>query len=175
MTKSETYISFISNELRKGNVVYKDVLKLFLSEFKCSEPTFVTYWKKANDKHRIARIEAEKQADEAIIQHTKENALNAIKTKFQRLEVYQKQVDDILNELENGMTEELLIVSGQPKKTTRKHTVSETALLRRTLRELQAEISKIEGDYAATKMDHTTKGEQIKTLQVEIVNGNKDK
>jgi hypothetical protein len=76
------------------------------------------------------------------------------------LEVYQKQVDDILNELENGMTEELLIVSGQPKKTTRKHTVSETALLRRTLRELQAEISKIEGDYAATKTQIEVKQEQ---------------
>jgi hypothetical protein len=153
MTKSETYISFIANELRSGNVVYKDVLKLFLSEFKCSEPTFVTYWKRANDKHRIARIEADKQADEAIIQHTKENALNAIKTKNQRLEVYQKQIDATIDEIENGMTGDTIFVGGAPKKIMRKHTVNETAILRRTLRDLQSEISKIEGDYAPTKQD----------------------
>ena len=48
MTKQEAYIDFIINELRKGNVIYSKLLKVFLSKFKCSEPTFVTYWKKAN-------------------------------------------------------------------------------------------------------------------------------
>ena len=150
MTKSENYISFIANELTKGNVVYKDVLKLFLSKFKCSEPTFVTYWKRANDKHRITQIEAQKEADNVIIQSTKNNALNSVKTKTQRLEVYQKQIDNTITEIENGITEDTIFVSGAPKKIIRKHTVNEVAILRRTLRDLQSEISKIEGDYAAT-------------------------
>jgi hypothetical protein len=160
MTKSENYISFIANELTKGNVVYKDVLKLFLSEFKCSEPTFVTYWKRANDKHRITQIEAQKEADNVIIQSTKNNALNSVKTKTQRLEVYQKQIDNTITEIENGTTEDTIFVSGAPKKIIRKHTVNEVAILRRTLRDLQSEISKIEGDYAPTKMENKIIQEQ---------------
>jgi hypothetical protein len=45
----------------------------------------------------------------------------------------------------------------------------------RECRNILKDISDLLGLNAATKMDHTTKGEQIKTLQVEIVNGNKDK
>ena len=82
------------------------------------------------------------------------NALNSIKTKTQRLEVYQKQIDKTITEIENGITEDTIFVSGAPKKIIRKHTVNEVAILRRTLRDLQSEISKIEGDYAPTKQEN---------------------
>jgi len=37
-----------------------------------------------------------------------------------------------------------------------------------------AELNKMDGSYAPSKLDHTTKGEQLKILQVEIVNAPKN-
>lgn len=59
--KKETYISFILDELKKGNVEYKNVFKVFLSKFKCTEPTFVTYWKLANETFKSAQEEINEQ------------------------------------------------------------------------------------------------------------------
>ena len=51
----QQYIDFIVNELRKGNVLYKDVMLVFVSKFELTEQTFVRYWKTANEAHREAQ------------------------------------------------------------------------------------------------------------------------
>ena len=56
MNKQDKYVQFILDELNNKNIIYTDVLKIFLSRFKVSEPTFVTYWKIANQHYSEGRI-----------------------------------------------------------------------------------------------------------------------
>ncbi len=51
--KKETYISFIIEQLKSGNVEWKNVSKVFLGNFGCSEETFNKYWKLANEAFKI--------------------------------------------------------------------------------------------------------------------------
>lgn len=57
----EKCIELILEQIKVG-LTYKDTFEVILSKFKLSEPTFVTYWKIANERHREAQqaIEIEK-------------------------------------------------------------------------------------------------------------------
>ena len=59
MTKQETYISFIKDELRKGNVSFTSVFELNLTKFNLSRPTFSKYWKLANEAYKQEFSEVE--------------------------------------------------------------------------------------------------------------------
>ena len=72
----EKYIDFILDELKKGNVQYKEVMLAFVSKFELTEQTFVRYWKTANERHREAQ-QAIKKATEA---QSIEGELNKLKT-----------------------------------------------------------------------------------------------
>jgi hypothetical protein len=48
----QKYIDFIIDNLENGNVQYKDVMLLFVSNFQLTEKTFVVYWKLANERHK---------------------------------------------------------------------------------------------------------------------------
>jgi len=154
MTKSESYIDTILTILANGIVERGKVLAKFGKKWQVSNRTFDRAWKIAQERYAITQQKAQQVVEAVTLQETKENALNGIKTKTQRLEVYQKQIDNTITEIENGITEDTIFVSGAPKKIIRKHTVNEVAILRRTLRDLQSEISKIEGDYAPTKQEN---------------------
>ena len=85
MTKNETYINFIVDELRKGNIKYTDVSLVFFSKFKVSEPTFVKYWNTANKRYtnELQAIESEKTAlySESQLQAAKDEIADDIETK----------------------------------------------------------------------------------------------
>ena len=85
MAKSETYITFIVDKLRKGNIKYTDVSLVFFSKFKVSEPTFVKYWNTANKRYtnELQAIESEKTAlySESQIQAAKDEIADDIETK----------------------------------------------------------------------------------------------
>lgn len=72
MTKQENYIQFILEQLERGNVTYKDVYLVFKSTFKCTEPTFVRYWKIANERHLQRQHEAQRQKDAEYIEREKQ-------------------------------------------------------------------------------------------------------
>jgi hypothetical protein len=158
MTKSESYQAHIQSILSNGIVERGKVMSIFVKKWQTSDRTFDRAWKIAQQRYAITQQKAQEVAEAVTLQEVKDNALNSVKTKTQRLEVYQKQVDNTITEIEKGTTEELIFVGGQPKKSIRKHTVNETAILRRTLRDLQSEISKIEGDYAPTKQQNENSG-----------------
>ena len=158
MTKQQTYIDYILTELRKGNVVYNEVFKVFLSKFKCSEPTFVTYWNKANEIYLEAQHAINEQKSEIYQSEQIEAFKTQIKSKTQRLISYQVQIEYIEKELETGKTRELVgFKEGKAQMIERELTIIEKNSLRKTLKELQSEISKIEGDYAPTKVSPTDK------------------
>lgn len=147
----QIYIDFIVSELNKGNVQYKEVISLFLPKFACTRQTFDKYWKLANEAHReqrktinIAKIK------ETIIQE-KEAVKTALKSKLERLIILQNEIDNCISELSNGMTIQL---ANTGELIQRPLTIKEKTDLRNTMKNLQAEVSKIEGDYAVMKSEN---------------------
>ena len=67
--------------------------------------------------------------------------------------ILQNQVEDILKRLEKGTHTQETFKDGKVLKFERELTPSEITAYNRTIKELQAEISKIEGDYASDKLD----------------------
>jgi hypothetical protein len=59
MSKNEIYISFIKDELRKGNASFTSVFELNLTKFNLSRPTFSKYWKLANEAYKQEFSEVE--------------------------------------------------------------------------------------------------------------------
>lgn len=106
MAKADAYIDFILSELQSGNVVYKDVFKVFLSRFKCSEPTFVTHWKKANEKHMEAMRAKELEKQAAISESLKDEIQAQILTEI--------EIDLILSKIVTGDIKVEEYIKGEP-------------------------------------------------------------
>jgi hypothetical protein len=152
MRNKQIYIDFILKELSKGNVQHKDVICLFLPKFACTRQTFDKYWKIANETHSQQRETINNARLEQSIETEKEAVKIGLKSKFERLLILQKEVDNCTLDLENGFTEEL---KSTGELVTRPITIQEKTALRNTIKNLQSEISKIEGDYAPTKAENT--------------------
>jgi len=144
----QIYIDFIISELNKGNGQCKDVCSLFCRNFHLTERSFMKYWKQANEDYRIARESINSAIIEQTIIEEKEAVRIQIKSKLQRLEIYQKEIENSLRELTTGMTIEL---RPNGELVQRPLTISERSMLRKIIKDLQSEISKIEGDYAPNK------------------------
>jgi hypothetical protein len=145
----QIYIDFIISELEKDNVKYNDVLSLFVTKFNLTDRTFARHWKTATEYF----YEQRKQLKETVLSETMEIEKEVVKTiisnKLERLEIYHNQIINCIKELNHGFTEDMK--GGEL--FSRPLTISEKALLRKTIKDLQSEISKIEGDYATSKLE----------------------
>ena len=148
----EAYIDFILKEINIGNVDAEKVCAVFCSKFHKSERTFYNFWKKAKQQHSQQRETINNARLEQSIETEKEAVKIGLKSKFERLLILQKEVDNCTLDLENGFTEEL---KSTGELLTRPITIQEKTALRNTIKNLQSEISKIEGDYAPTKAENT--------------------
>jgi|688.fasta_scaffold384667_2 hypothetical protein len=145
----EIYIEYIVSELEKGNVSFERVFELIVTKFNLSRPTFSKYWKLANEAYKLKRDTIKKSIIEETIQIEKEVVKTIISNKLERLEIYHNQIINCIKELTHGFTEEMK----NGELFSRPLTISEKALLRKTIKDLQSEISKIEGDYATSKLE----------------------
>jgi hypothetical protein len=109
-------------------------------EMAVSERTFYRLKPKAAELMNMRLTERQKQAEATKVLETIEAAKNGLKTKTERVMILQNQVDEILIDL-----------------TDDEISLTAKAYLRKTLKDIQAEISKIEGDYAPTKQALTDK------------------
>ena len=150
---SEDYTAFIAKELKAGNVKYLDVASLFCAKFRLTRRSFDKYWKIANEKHSEFIEKRETKINEATIHNTIENLSNGLKSKSERLMNLQRQIDDLQAELEKNIMHVHAFSMGEMVMGTRPMNSLEKAKIADTIKGLQSEISKIEGDYAATKQD----------------------
>ena len=136
MQNKTAYTDFIVTELSKGNVNYKDVFLVFLSKFKLSEPTFVKYWKIANETYQEQRKVINDAKLEDSINLEKESQKTLILDKVARMKIAED------------------IAIGKAKR------VEGTIVMPSSADRLKAldYLSKIEGDYAPTKQDVNIKG-----------------
>ena len=125
-----------------------------MGKYGVTEETFRKYWNIANE---TFKIEQDEIINIKAIEY-KSNEIEAFKTqirsKTERLISYQVQIEHIEKELVSGKTKELIsFKDGKAQMVDRDLTVFEKNSLRKTLKELQAEISKIEGDYAPKQIE----------------------
>lgn len=169
--KQTAYIEFIVSELNNGNIDAEKVCAVFCSKFHKSERTFYNYWDLANQTHSQQRELINNAKVSTTIEVEKEAVKMGLKSKFERLLILQKEVDNCTLDLENGFTEEL---KSDGQLLSRPITIQEKTALRNTIKNLQSEISKIEGDYAVAKTENINVN-QNHEIVVNIGNGNKSK
>lgn len=150
MPKSETYIQFIIEQLQKGNVVYKDVFLVFLSKFKCTEPTFVKYWKIAQERH----TEAQQAINE---QKTKEYTQNEIEAQKRLILDRNKVMEMSSNVLKIAFNN---VVKQKDEKSINAYAIA------------QSSYSKLTGMDAPTKVANTdSEGKDKPSQTIELPNG----
>jgi sulfate adenylyltransferase subunit 1 (EFTu-like GTPase family) len=118
---------------------YRECFGKYSVNFGKTERTFDRDWNNATERHteRQQAINAAKEV--AIIKEEVKAAKNGLKSKHERLMILQDQVDATLVDLQDELLE-----------------YRDKVALRKVLRELQAEVSKIEGDYAPAKTEVST-------------------
>ena len=135
------------------NQSYSEVFRNYSVKFSKSEKTFSKDWKAANVVIEKYRETLQKEKEAISIKEDVKLFKEGLKTKAERLLIYQKQINDIQAELELGTTEDVKSSMGEPMFITRNLLPVEKSSMRKTLKDLQSEISKIEGDYAPTKTE----------------------
>ncbi len=145
-------INAIAHELATGKD-RSDILKIF-TEWNVSEATLDRYINDAKPLAQQLSIIRNKALEETLIEGAVDSLKKGLKTKHERLMILQKECDNIIMELNAGVTTDYIYNGyGKQKKVVKEMSVNERAYLRRTLKDIQSEISKIEGDYAPTKID----------------------
>lgn len=137
--------------MERGDIGYTEMFPIYAENFPLSEQTFKKDWKIASNRYKDYLLRSSKAKDDARLKADAEIAVKALKTKHERLLQYQKLVDECLHDLATGMTNDTDVHEGVVTEYRRKMTITEINQTRRTLRDLQTEISKMEGDYAPTK------------------------
>ena len=98
----ENIITEILIELERGTT-YKDCFEVILSKFKLSEPTFVTYWKIANERHLINQQATQKVLAEQSTVNDLERLKIGILDKTEALKILTEIAKDPLKESAMGM------------------------------------------------------------------------
>ena len=151
--QQQTRISTIAKELANGKE-RAEILRKYAKKWQIAERSIDRYIEKAKEQAQTLRNLAEKTATDTLVAETIEAVKSGIKTRKERILLLQEEVYNCKQELEYG------------KNNGAKLTVFEKVALRKTIKELQSEISKIEGDYAADKVDVTTKNKSLNTSQL---------
>jgi len=108
---------------------------------------------------------AQNATAQAVADTSKESIINGVKTKNERIIILQNEIEKSIEDLYPDLK-----AKGRKKKLT----VFEKVALRKVIKDLQSEISKIEGDYAETSIK--LKGDKDNPLlpkQFFVINGKK--
>lgn len=156
MNNPKTRQAWILDELKKSPTIgFTDVLTGYLLKFTKSKVTFSKDWKQATSKFEEYQKKVNQVKEDISIKQDVKAFKEGLKTKNERLLTLQKLVDDCFIDLAEGKTDGEYYKGGKPVAYRRKMTNTEYNQTRRTLKDLQAEISKIEGDYAPAKTEHS--------------------
>lgn len=157
MSKTKAYVDYILDLMRSGDIKRESILSKFVEKWQTSDRTFDRYLKMANEAYNLEIEPIIEQKAEIYQSEQIETFKTQIKTKLERLLTYQSHIDKIELELITGKTHDVYNTKDGLQFIERDLSTLEKNSLRKTLKELQSEISKIEGDYAPTKVSPTDK------------------
>lgn len=138
-----------------NDIGYTEMFSIYSEKFSLSEQTFAKDWLPSSDRYKAYATRLRKKKEDAQLKAEVKFAVKSLDSKHDRLLNLQNLVDDCLRDLATGMTDDVYFDDGAPIEYRRRMNTIETNQTRRTARDIQAEISKIEADYATTKIDHT--------------------
>lgn len=150
-------IELILEQINIGSP-YKETFKVIQSKTKLVESTFASYWKIANNQYQESQIKLNKAKEDKTISEELKGVESGVKIKIQRVLELQKQIESLDLELKNDKMIVHTFSDGSIVTGERKLNSLEKASLHKTIKEIRAEISKIEGDYAPIKNDMNLKG-----------------
>ena len=153
---------WILEELKREPLLsYGDCWSKYKVTWSKSESTFATDWKKAKAEIETYQKKVQKEKEAVSIAVEKEAIKKGLKTKIERLLILQNQVDKIIREIENGYCTDKIVFEGMLLETQRPLRPMEISAMRKNIKDLQSEISKIEGDYATAKQEVEIKESKI--------------
>ena len=147
----EHIITDILIELEKGTT-FEDCFKLIKTKSNLVRSTFASYWKIANIRYKDSQNEVNNAKLNASIKEGVKAVKIGLKTKIERLLILQKLIDECLEQLTTKQCNDTIVLDGEITPFKRLMNQRELNDTRKTLNELQKEISKIEGDYATTNI-----------------------
>lgn len=120
-----------------------------------SERTFYRMKPQAIEVMQARATKRQAELDATKTQEVIEAAKLGLKSRRERQLLLQKHIEAIEMELEANVDPEYLVINGKPQKINKEISVRDKAHMRKTIKELQAEISKMEGDYAPEQWEVT--------------------
>ena len=133
----------------------------YLVKYSKTEQTFAKDWNKAALRHKALQQAKEKAIADTMVGEAVQAAQNGLKSKYERMARLQTEIERMEAELESGRTIETVERGGKAVQFERPLTVTERNLTRRTMQAFHSEISKMAGEYAPIKQDHTTDGQPL--------------
>ena len=159
----ETIIGEILIELAKVGNSRGEVLAKVGKKWQLSERTFDRVWKIAQERHIETQSNIQSKLNDTLLDEKEGSLKSGLKSKLDRLLELQKQVEELNKELETNIMIVHTFSDGEIVTGMRPMNSIEKASINKTIKEIRAEISKIEGDYAPTKTANTdTQGNDIK-------------
>lgn len=159
---------WIFDLLQVENSTFGEMFGKYVEMFgSISEVTFTKDWKKSNQKYKDYQLKLNNAKDKVIIANEISTLKNGLKSKTERLLTLQNRLNKLEQILDDGMTQQLLVIKELPYEQDRKLTVTEIVNLSKAVKELQSEISKIEGDYI---LEVKTNVLEIKPIEFKIIN-----
>lgn len=162
----ESIITEMMHEIEKG-ANYTSIVALLCPKLHLSKRTITNYWNIAQSRYSELSSSINKQLEIDSIDAAKERLKEGLKSKSERLLNLQNQVDELKLEIERNIMHFHSFADGEIITGVRTMNSLERAKISEVIKSIQAEISKIEGDYAAVKQDLTTKGESLNSAEIE--------
>ena len=150
--KSIVYDFLADKENKRGKTNFYELLR---TKYELTKSTTLKMYDKYEKEFDLS---ANKGKDEAVLTESKKAIESGLKLKNDRLLELQNQYKKLEDELATNKTVVSTFHDGSLVTDYRELTPLEKAKLHQVIKELRAEISKIEGDYAPTKQDLNVKG-----------------
>ncbi len=153
---------WIFDLLKVETYSYLDMWAKYRQTWAKGKTTFDKDWNIANDKAIDYKNLANKAKDEATIAVEVEAVKNGLKSKLEKQIHLQKEIDAIQSDIDAGVMVDYYYADGIPTACDKEMNAETKAYLRKTIKDLYAELNKMEGNYAPTKVANTdTEGKTI--------------
>jgi len=153
--KKDLYVSFILDELKKGNVEYKNVMSVFVSKWQLSERQFVRHWNQANEAYKNER----ETINELKTKEYTESELEAVKTQIitreKFIESLESEIFDIEKVIKKGYILKDLTIEGKKERVKEFFKTYELAQWHKILNDKRDRLAKIQGFDAPIEQNTT--------------------
>ena len=134
--------------LKLEGLSYGEIFSKFSVKFSKTERTFNEDWKVANERYKSYQFDVNKAKKEVSIAYEVETLKQGLKSKFERTLNLQNQIDYLQKTLDENLTTDVIVVSGNIQDVNRKLSIQEKALIIREIKGLSALIGTNQGDPA---------------------------